>query len=218
MKNIIIKILVLFLLIGCANSNKKNKNSENETKHEIINKNLLGKSDILSLVKIVSQDEVSKNVQDSITTLLFDRIHFPHTFDSIHKAFNYHQAPNLKNPNPTMDDWNAYEGDTKMWENANIDYLFYEFGFTGNIDGFSGVVSTLQSSKHGNSINFENIDYDRTDFEFPMKELNNELQKSDRMLLTIDLTVFVIKKADFAKFNEIIKKTNLGKITTYNNG
>jgi hypothetical protein len=203
-------------MIGCSNSKIKNNATDNKSEKQTANKALLSKSDLRDLVEIVSQDKVSKNVKDSVTTLMFDRIHSPQTFDSIHKAFIYHQAPNLNNPNPTIDEWNAYEGDIKMWENANIDYLLYEFGLTGNIDGFSGVVSTLQSSKHGSSIDFEKLVYDRTDFDSPMIELNKELQKSKRMVVTVDLIVFVIKQTDFEKFNEIIEKTNFGKITTYN--
>ena len=210
-----IQILVMLIMMSCSNSKMKNSN-QNETKEMTENEVLLTKNEIGELVEIVSQEFVTREIKDSLTTLLFDRIHYPKTFDSAHKSFNQHQAPNMTNPNPTMDEWNAYDGDKKMWENANIDYLLYEFGLTGNIDGFSGVVITLQNSVHGQSINFDDLEYDRTSFESPMIELNKELQKSERIVVTLDLIVFVINQSDLNRFSEIIEKTNFGKITTYN--
>lgn len=214
-KIISVQILMMFLMMGCSNSKMKNSN-QSETEEMTANTTLLTKNELSELVELVSQSFVTNEIKDSLTTLLFDRIHYPQTFDSIHKAFNEQQAPNMTNPNPTMDEWNAYNGDKKIWENANINYLLYEFGLTGNIDGFSGVVTTLQNSVHGESINFDNLEYDRTNFESPMIELNNELQKSKRTVVTLDLIVFIIQQSDFKKFSEIIEKTNLGKITTYN--
>lgn len=211
-----IQILVILIMMSCVNSKMKNSN-QNETNEMTENKTLLTKIEINELVEIVSQEFATNEIKDSLATLLFDRIHYPKTFDTTHKSFNQQQAPNMTNPNPTMDEWNAYNGDEKMWENANIDYLLYEFGLVGNIDGFSGVVTTLQNSVHGQSINFDNLEYDRTSFESPMIELNKELKKSKRMVITLDLIVFVIKQSDFKKFSEIIEKTNFGKITTYNN-
>jgi hypothetical protein len=213
-KIISVQILMMFLMVGCY-SKIKNSN-QSKTEEMTTNTTLLTKNELSELVELVSQSFVTNEIKDSLTTLLFDIIHYPQTFDIIHKAFNQQQAPNMTNPNPTLEEWNAYNGDKKMWESANINYLLYEFGLTGNIDGFSGVVTTLQNSVHRESINFDNLEYDRTNFELPMIELNKELQKSKRTVVTLDLIVFIIQQSRFKRFSEIIEKTNLGKITTYN--
>lgn len=214
MNGVFMQILTILVLVGCLSSNKQSKvknNDMNKTSNSI----LLSKNDLKDLVDIVSQNSISTEVKDSLSTLMFDIINSPETFDSIHSAFNYQRAPNMKNPNPTMDNWNAYEGDKNMWQIAMIDYLLYEFNCIGSIDGISGVMSTLQTSVHRNLINFDILEYDIEDFESAMNALNKQLEKSNRMIVTIDLSVFIIARKDFEKFKELTTKTIFDKVQTY---
>jgi hypothetical protein len=215
MKFTVLIISILLVFFDCSNQNYQ-ENATNEKSHDTFNHDFLSKKEIKDLVEIVSQDLLIENEKDSLVTLIIDMINYPLEFDSMHRTFNFHLAPNLKNPTPTIDNWNSYNGDKKTWEIVCIDLLLDEFRLIGHIDGFSGVVSTLQSSKHGNSINFESINFERYDFENPMKQLDSELRKSKRMIVTIDLSVLVIKIKDFERLKEIVARTKWKIITTYN--
>lgn len=198
-------VVLTLILIGCFNSSTNIKANENQNRLSVSFEKFLNKKEIKAFVDIVAQKTIQEQEKDSLVNLIFERTHNPLKFDEIYK-----------NPiKSTISEWEAYYGDKKTWELTNLELYLYEFGLIGNIDGFGGVVSTLESSKHGKSIDLQSINYSRYDFEVPMNKIDTELKKSERMILTVDLSVFIIRIKDYDVFKSLIEKTTWGKVVTY---
>ncbi|MBO9672976.1 MAG: hypothetical protein J7577_06005 [Sphingobacteriaceae bacterium] len=183
-------------------------------KEQVINETMLSKGEIKKIVRIVSQDRITEKVKDSIADLIYDRTHNPLSFDKTHKRKST-QFINSEEHGETIDDWWAHDGDKKSWELTNIEYFLYEFALIGTIDGFGGVLTSLESSRHWHSIRFDSSNFKRNDFLTQMKALNKEFNKTKRTLLTIDITVFVIDSAHLSEFKKIVKRTKWGNVIQY---
>lgn len=178
-------------------------------------KQLLTKNELKELVQIVSPETMSPIVKDSIVNLIFERTNNPLTFDKTYKWFKANKTSDDVGKQITVEEWKSCDGDDKLWELTNIDFFLNEFRLLGDIDGFGGVISSLKSSIHWKNVNFDSSYYKRDEFFVPMSQLNTALNKTKRMLLTIDVAVFVIETKNFLKFKNIVKKTSWGKIITY---
>ncbi len=198
-------ILMNLILIGGSYSSCSTNANEHNNRLPIGSEKCLDKKEIKAIVDIVAQETILEREKDSLANFIFVRTHNPLKFDEIQKNSN----------KTTISEWQAYNGDKKMWELANLDFYLYEFGLIGTIDGFGGVLTTLESSKHGKSMDLHSISYGREDFELPMSKINKKLKTSERMIVTVDLSVFIIRIKDFEKFKSLIGKTNYGKVITY---
>lgn len=186
-----------------------------ELKKGVANETMLSKNEIKKIIQIVSQEWITEKVKDSIADLIYDRTNNPLTFDKTHKRDKSDQSINSEEQSETIEEWKAYDGDDKVWELVNIEYFLYEFALLGSIDGFGGVLTSLEGSRHWQSIKFDASNFSRNDFLVPMKALNKAFNKTKRMLLTIDVSVFVIKSSDLSEFKKIVKRTKWGEIIQY---
>jgi len=209
------RILILLITVLSSLMVKGVRAQSIEVKKSAVNEAMLSKDEIKKIIQIVSQERITEQVKDSIADLIYDRTHNPLTFDKTHKRDKSDQSINSEEQSETIEEWKAYDGDDKVWELVNIEYFLYEFALLGSIDGFGGVLTSLEGSRHWRAITFDASNFKRNDFLVPMKALNKEFNKTKRMLLAIDVTVFVIESADLPEFKKMVKRTKWGEIIQY---
>lgn len=194
------------LLFSCNNNSELNDSEmkmgveENaESKESPVH--LINKEEIKEFCSIVGNTAIDSILLDSCALIIHDQIYNPAEFDSVHSAYKLWGAPNLKNPQPVLDNFNAYEGDSLKWQLVCIDANLYQFQLVGVVDGIGGVVTTLETSKHNSSIKWPASLHE--DFNESMLEISKGLWHEEKILILADITVFVIEKSKAQRFIEL---------------